>query len=47
MAVVTVGAAGYLLSRPEQRRAPAAEPAPVLSAQGQRSSAQGNPRAAR
>ena len=29
MAVVTVGAAGYLLSRPDQRRAPAAEPVPA------------------
>jgi MFS family permease len=47
MAVVTVGAAGYLLSRPEQRRGAVTEPARVKSPPGQRSSAPGNPRAAR
>lgn len=34
MAVVTVGAAGYLLSRPEQRRAAVTEPVPVESPLG-------------
>jgi MFS family permease len=34
MAVVTVGAAGYLLSRPEQRRAAVTEPVPVQSPLG-------------
>jgi MFS family permease len=46
MAVVTVGAAGYLLSRPEQRRAAVTEPVPVQSPPDQHPSA-GSPRAAR
>lgn len=46
MAVVTAGAAGYLLSRPEQRRAPVTQPVPTRSPPDHHPSA-GSPRAAR